>query len=82
LQQSYAQGILDCASGFRGAAQVRRCLDHRQPIDPFRFGQRRKRNEMHHDAAGKPHRKQQAEQNAKPAMNGDQCAHAPLDITT
>jgi hypothetical protein len=37
---------------------------------------------VHHDAAGKPHRKQQAEQNAKPAMNQDQCAHAPLDITT
>jgi hypothetical protein len=37
---------------------------------------------MHDHATGKPHREQQAKQDAKPAMKQDQCAHAPLDITT
>ena len=68
--------------GFRRAAQARRCFNHRQPLDPLRFRQRRKRNEVHDDAGGKPHREQQAKQDAKPAMNQGQHAHGPLDITT
>ena len=83
LQQPYSRGVLDCAWRLHGRADASPgVIDRGQPIDALGFGQRRKRNEMHHDAGGKPHREQQAKRDAQPAMNQDQDAHAALDITT
>jgi len=56
------------------AAVDRARVNWRQPAEPLRFGERRKRHEMHHDAGCKPHREEQAERDAQPAMQQDERA--------
>ncbi len=50
-------------------------IDRHQPGKAFRFRQRRKRNEVHHDPGREPHREQQAERDPKPAVQQDNRAH-------
>jgi hypothetical protein len=75
--QAYPRDIPDTAGGDR----LRRTMGDLVAIDGHpsrrmvRAKPRRERHEMHHDARGEPHRKQQAERDTPPAMQCREEAH-------
>ena len=63
FEQAQAHDFGDRARfhGLPRAAQSLGKVDRRKTLEALRLAQGGKRNEMHHDAAGKPHREQQTE---------------------
>jgi hypothetical protein len=66
LQQAHARRVLDRAGGHGIARTMRdsRQIENGRPGKAFNFRQSGKRNEMHDDAARKPHCEQQTERDA------------------
>ena len=77
LHQPDARGIRHaaCRPGFGRTLFDTGESDRRQPGESLRFRQRGKRHKMHDDTGREPHREQQAECDAQPAMQQNERAH-------
>ena len=68
-------GEAACIHCFVRTPNARRQCKRPQSGEPFSLARLRKRYEMHDDAAREPHRKQQAECDAQPAVQQNERAH-------